>query len=125
MLAPLPIPAAYPPSLWLASIISKLWKPLMFRHSCETRQRRYFETTPPTNVIKPAMPAPTTAISADTGSVVHPLLPILPTEHTLRLRLLDTDTSNLHLLQHLDPIKPRTLRIDTTFIAHRDTRPLA
>lgn len=53
------------------------------------------------------------------------MLPILPTEHTLRLRLLDTDTSNLHLLQHLNPIKPRTLRIDTTFITHRDTRPLA
>lgn len=68
------------------------------------------------------MPAPTMAIPAFSGSVLCPRgLQYSPKiEHTLRLCLLDIDTANLLLLQQLDPIEPRALRINATCVGHGD-----
>lgn len=51
------------------------------------------------------------------------MLTCLPNvEHALCLCLLDTDRANFLLLQHLDPVEPRALSIDTTCIRHGNAR---
>ncbi|CAF9934204.1 MAG: hypothetical protein ALECFALPRED_005886 [Alectoria fallacina] len=50
------------------------------------------------------------------------ILPIIRVEYTICLRLLDTYTSDLLLLEHLDPIEAGILRIDATCLGHRGAR---